>query len=190
MLERDSQTLTISRQGLLLVTAMGVGLLTLVYVLGVQVGKQSASLRRASSKASGEDLMELPAPLAEQLKPFEANAAAEKPAPKAETSPQPTPTEAPKPEPKKEEAKKEEPKAPAKPEPAGKWSVQLVSTTDAAEASRVAAKAKAAGYATVIVKDRTLHKVRLSKATSKEAADAAAKAVKAKGFKPFPVKVD
>lgn len=186
MLQRDSQTLTISRQGLLLVTAMGVGLLTLVYVLGVQVGKQSASMRRANTQASGEDLAKLPAPLSDQLKPFEANAPAEKPVAKPETpASQPAPTEPPKPEPKKEE-----PKPQVKPEAPGKWTLQLVSTTDAAEAARVVAKAKAAGYSASIVKEKKIHKVRLVKTTSKDKADTTAATLKSKGFKPFAVKVD
>jgi len=183
MLDRDSQTLAISRQALLLVTAMGVGLLTLVYVLGVQVGKQSASLRRSASKASGEELMELPAPLAEQLRPFEASQPADKPAPKVEAPPaQAAPADPPQPEPKKAEPK---------PEPsAGVWTLQLVSTPDAAEAARVVAKAKAAGFTAVILKEKKVLKVRLAKPMSREGAEAAVKTLKPKGIKAFPVKVN
>lgn len=194
MLQRDSQTLTISRQGLLLVTAMGVGLLTLVYVLGVQVGKQSASMSRANSQASGEDLTKLPAPLSEQLKPFEANAPADKSDAKPELptdkpdTPEPQSVESPKDEPKKEDSKSK--KEEARPSAPGKWTLQLVSTTDPAEAARVVAKAKAAGYATTIVKDKKVHKVRLVKTTSKDTADSTAAALKAKGFRPFAVKAD
>ena len=46
MPSRDAQTVILSRQTILMVTAVGVGLLTLCYVLGVQVGKQSAAMRR------------------------------------------------------------------------------------------------------------------------------------------------
>jgi cell division septation protein DedD len=73
MPSRDSQTVILSRQTILLVTAMGVGLLTLCYVLGVQVGKQSAALRRPASRGSGEELQELPASIADQLKSLEEN---------------------------------------------------------------------------------------------------------------------
>ena len=72
MASRDSQTVILSRQTILLVTAVGVGLLTLCYVLGVQVGKQSAALRRPVARGSGEDLQELPASIADQLKALEA----------------------------------------------------------------------------------------------------------------------
>nr|WP_320133124.1 SPOR domain-containing protein [uncultured Holophaga sp.] len=201
MLNRDAQNLTISRQGLLLVTAMGVGLLTLVYVLGVQVGKQSASLHHTSSRASGDELTELPAPLDEQIKPFEAKAGSEKPpappAPSAQPEPakpeekpeeEAKPREEPKPKPKEEAKPKETPKPKA--DPPGKWSLQLVSTTDPQEAARVVAKAKAAGYHAIVVKEKKLQKVRLSKPMSREAADSAAKSLKSKGLKPFAVKAD
>ena len=67
MPSRDSQTVILSRQTILLVTAVGVGLLTLCYVLGVQVGKQSAALRHPAARGAGEDLQELPASVADQL---------------------------------------------------------------------------------------------------------------------------
>jgi len=71
MPSRDTQTVILSRQTILLVTAVGVGLLTLCYVLGVQVGKQSAALRRPMAKGAGEELEELPATMADQLKALE-----------------------------------------------------------------------------------------------------------------------
>jgi hypothetical protein len=71
MASRDSQTVILSRQAIVLVTAVGVGLLTLCYVLGVQVGKQSAALRSPQSRGAGEDLEELPSSVAEQLKAFQ-----------------------------------------------------------------------------------------------------------------------
>jgi len=77
MPSRDSQTVILSRQTILLVTAVGVGLLTLCYVLGVQVGKQSAALRRPAARGSGEDLQELPASIADQLKALQSAAGPE-----------------------------------------------------------------------------------------------------------------
>jgi len=71
MPSRDSQTVILSRQTILLVTAVGVGLLTLCYVLGVQVGKQSAAMRRPAARGAGEDLQELPAAIDDQLKALE-----------------------------------------------------------------------------------------------------------------------
>lgn len=188
MSERDPQTIVLSRQSILLVTAVGVGLLTLCYVLGVQVGKQSAALRATSSRGSGEELEELPAPLDDQLKALEATGFVkpEKPAPKAE----PAPAEAPKkPEPPKAEPPKTDPpKAEPPKADEGKWTVQLVSTPDEAEAQRIAARAKAAGFATTTVKDKTLYKVRLAKPGSRPDMDAAEEKLKAKGFKTFVVK--
>lgn len=118
---RDGSSVLVSRQSVLLATAVGMGLLTLVYVLGVQVGKQTTALR-AGAHAAPEDLKELPAPLTEQLKAFEAEAAAQEkaraePPRPAEKEPEKAPEPAPKAE-VKAEAKKPEAKAEAKkPEP-------------------------------------------------------------------------
>jgi cell division protein FtsN len=180
MSERDPQSVVLSRQSILLVTAVSVGLLTLCYVLGVQVGKQSAAIRHTSARDSGEELQDLPEPIQDQVNDIEAKPST-KPAPK---------TEAPK---KPEVAKPEVPKPEtAKPETAkseeSKWTLQLVSTSDATEAERVAAKAKAAGFATTTLKDKGTFKVRLAKPASKADIDAAEAKLKAKGFKPFAVK--
>jgi len=201
MAVRDSQTVVLSRQAILLVTAVGVGLLTLCYVLGVQVGKQSAALRRPLSRDTGEELEELPATMAEQLKaleqtgsgtgfekPQEARApeaakakAPEAPKTKAAEAPKAKAAEAPKPEAKKPE--------PAKSED-GRWTLQLVSTPDAAEARTVAGKAKAAGFKTETLSEKGLFKVRLATATKRDAADASMQKLKNHGFKPFAIKVD
>jgi len=89
MPSRDSQTVILSRQTILLVTAVGVGLLTLCYVLGVQVGKQSAAMRRPAARGAGEDLQELPAAIDDQLKALESTLGEE-----AAGSPKPAPAPA------------------------------------------------------------------------------------------------
>ena len=198
MANRDSQTVVLSRQAIVLVTAVGVGLLTLCYVLGVQVGKQSAALRYPQARGAGEDLQELPASVAEQLKAFQKDGAgaeqmrtfettaagAERapaqppPAAKPETASEP-PKEAPKPAGKL--GKTADPKA--APEP--RWSLQLVSTPDPAEAQRMATRARDAGFPTVTVKDNGLLKVRLIQTGARDAVDATALKLKNRGFKPF-----
>jgi cell division septation protein DedD len=186
MPERDTQTIVLSRQSILLVTAVSVGLLTLCYVLGVQVGKQSAALRNSAARGSGEELQELPASIEDQLKTLQNQemVKTEKITPKAEAPKAPEPEkQEPKPEPKDTkpaETKKDEPK----------WTLQLVSTTDPAEAQRIAAKAKAAGFATTTVKDKNTFKVRLAKPASKPDIDAAEGKLKSKGFKTYPVKAE
>lgn len=179
MSERDTQTIVLSRQSILLVTAVSVGLLTLCYVLGVQVGKQSAALRNSASRGSGEELQELPASIEEQLKALQSKemVKVEKIVPKPE-APKAQAPEAQEAQPA--EAKKEEPK----------WTVQLVSTSDSAEAARIAAKAKAAGFATTTVKDKGAFKVRLAKPGSKADVDTLEAKLKGKGFKTFPVKLE
>jgi hypothetical protein len=205
---RDGSSVLVSRQSVLLATGVGMGLLTLLYVLGVQVGKQPTALR-AGARSAPEDLKELPAPLTEQLKAFEIEAAAQE---KARTEP-PRPAEkeaeaapaakveAKKPEPvptAKAEAKQPEPKAEpktaakagAKPAPGEGWTQQLITTTDPAEVKRITARAREAGFEVVEVKAGASVKVRLKGAMSRSQADAAAEKLKERGLKPFAVKVD
>ena len=226
MPNRDSQTLVISRPAVLLVTAVSVGLLTLCYVLGVQVGKQSAALRQPLSRGAGEDLQALPSPLSAQLKNLQGLEQESAPKPNQTPSatattpandagkPSETSAEAPDREAGKSDAKTETKKpdakadGKAKPEPAHKeaskkpepakadhgkgdrWTAQLVSTTDAAEANRVANKAKAAGYSATVVKEKGAIKVRLAKPAARSDMDAAITKLKAKGIHAFAVKAD
>lgn len=176
--------MTVTRSTLLVLTGVGVGLLTLTYVLGVQVGKQSAALRKASPTGAGEELKALPIPLHEQLRQLEGmglqrTAPAPLPSAPAPAPAQPVPTPAP--PPAVPEARSAEAKG---------WTVQLLSTTDKEEAKRVAARASAAGFAARLVDEKGSTKVRLSRGGSKEQADAQAERLKARGFKAFPVKLD
>ena len=201
MPSRDSQTVILSRQTILLVTAVGVGLLTLCYVLGVQVGKQSAALRHPAAHGAGEDLQDLPASVADQLIALEGSGgpdaglkqpppAKSAPAPAAEAKEAP-PEEARPPAPLNPEAPAPPAAAAAKKaEPAVRWTLQLVSTPDAAEAQRMAAKAKAAGFPTATVTDKGLFKVRLAVPGPREAMDSTAHKLKNRGFKPFAMKVE
>ncbi len=190
MSNHDAQTVILSRPTILLVTGVGVGLLTLTYVLGVQVGKQSAALRQPRGRTAGEELTELPASLDEQLKlldrrDFEKTKKAEE-APKA-PEPKTDETAEPKAEAQKPEGKKEAPKVDAKGEE--KWTLQLVSTPDETEAKRVAEKCKAAGFTPTVVKEKKLFKVRLAKPGARADVEAAAARLKARGQGSFPVKV-
>ena len=72
----------------------------------------------------------------------------------------------------------------------GKWTLQLLSTSDKAEADRTSAKAKAAGYAAQVVKQNGIYKVRWNHAGAKTEVDAAATKMKAAGFRPFAVPVE
>ena len=180
MSQRDQ--ISIQSQSILWVAGVGVGLLTLAFVLGVQVGKQSAALRRPMQKGVEEELKDLPEPLLDQLKIFEGDGPDKLvPTPKVDGT-------APKEESKAES--KAEPKAAEKPTEPEAWTLQLVATAEAAEAKRVADKAKAAGFATTTVKEKGQLKVRLTKATDRAATDKTAEKLKKAGFKPFAVKVE
>ena len=216
MPSRDSQTVILSRQTILMVTAVGVGLLTLCYVLGVQVGKQSAALRRPAPRGAGEDLQELPAAIDEQLKAL-ASAGADAmvdlppPAPAPATTPAATPA-APAPdaavEPRPAGKEKDKDKgtekgkdkdgklasgehAPAVPAESGpRWTLQLISTPDQDEAQRMAGRVRAAGFPAGVIVDKGLFKVRLVQSGPRDAVDATAVKLKNRGFKPFAMKVD
>lgn len=201
MASRDSQTVVLSRQAILLVTAVGVGLLTLCYVLGVQVGKQSAALRHPASKGAGEDLQELPSSVEEQLKAFERKSPEPDQAPTKVPSPDsaepaaPAAAEAARPEPAKPEPARPAPEkkaaAPeAKGESAVQWTLQVGSTPDQAEAARMASKARGAGFPTSTVAEKGLYKVRLTQSGPRETMDGVAQKLKNRGFKPFAVKLE
>jgi cell division protein FtsN len=200
MASRDSQSVVLSRQAILLVPAVGVGLLTLCFVIGVQVGKQSAALRHPAARG-GEDLVELPASVEEQLKAFErkgpaAAAGQARPAvpAKAETAAlaaEPAKPEAARPEAAKPVLDKKTEAAPdRKVEAAVMWTLQVGSTPDPAEAQRMAAKAKGAGFPTATVAEKGLYKVRLTQSGPRETMDTVAQKLKNRGFKPFAVKLE
>lgn len=180
---RDPHAILLNRSSILVVTSVGVGLLTLSYVLGVQVGKSSAALQRPASKGSGQDLQALRAPILEQLKAIDGR--------EDEIPAKPDPAAGAKPDIKPEtqgDAKAASP--PPAPTAAGKWTLQLLSTPDKAEAERVAAKAKAAGFTAQVLKEKGAYKVRWNHAGAKPEVDAAATRLKAAGFKPFAVPVE
>lgn len=190
MPDRDAQTVILSRPTILLVTGVGVGLLTLTYVLGVQVGKQSAALHQARARTTGEELAELPASIDEQLKLLD-NREFEKTR-KAEAPPKPSEAKedsAPKVESKKPEANA---KPEAKPEAKDgeKWTLQLVATPDETEAKRVAEKTKASGFTPTIVKGKGQFKVRLAKGGTRAEMEAVAAKLKVRGQASFPVKAE
>ncbi|GLH67430.1 SPOR domain-containing protein [Geothrix edaphica] len=168
--------ISIGSQSILWVAGVGVGLVTLAFVLGVQVGKQGAALRRPAQRGVEEELKDLPEPLLDQLKIFEGEGPDKLVAtPRVDAT---APAAEPKAEPR------------AEPADAGTWTLQLVATSDAAEAKRVADKAKAAGFATTTLKDKGQLKVRLARPADRAAVDKTAEKLKKAGFKPFAVKVD
>ena len=173
--------ITIGSQSILWVAGVGVGLLTLAFVMGVQVGKQSAALRRPAVRSGEDDLRDLPEPLVDQLKVFEGDGPDKLvPTPRVDpTAPRPTP---------KPEATDPAQAPAAAPGPGDRWTLQLVATPDATEARKVAERAKAAGFTTTTVKEKGQVKVRTARPTDRATADRTAEKLKKAGFKPFAVK--
>jgi hypothetical protein len=171
--------ISIGSQSILWVAGVGVGLLTLAFVLGVQVGKQSAALRRPQQKGVEEELRDLPEPLVDQLKIFEGDGP-DKLVPTQKVDAATVPKEDPKPEAKAADQAPE----------TETWTLQLVATADATEAKQVADKAKAAGFATSTLKEKGQLKVRLAKPATRTVMDKTAERLKKVGLKPFAVKVE
>lgn len=183
MSQRDQ--ISINSQSILWVAGVGVGLLTLAFVLGVQVGKQSAALHRPMQKGVEEELRDLPEPLVDQLKIFEGDG------PDKLVPTQKVDATAPKADTKADS--KADTKADAKGEKAPEaelWTLQLVSTAEIAEAKLMADKAKATGFATTTVREKGLSKVRLAKPGTRAAMDKVAERLKKAGFKPFAMRVE
>ncbi len=176
------QTFTSTRRHLLWTAGAGAVLLAGAFLLGVQAGKQSVALKRALPADSAEPLDELPEPLIDQLQIFETAPPSGKPVqlppvPKAEP-----------PKPDANADTKTDSKTDAK---AGdRWTLQLLSTPDAAEAKKIAARAKAAGHPATVVKEKGVYKVRLAKSTDRATADATAAKLKKAGIKSFAVKAE
>lgn len=171
MAERDSSAIILSRSTVLLVTGVGVGLLTLTYVLGVQVGKQSAALRPLRMTANGDAMTDLPASLDDQLKQLEQ---IEKDASR----------------PPQKKAKPIAPVAAASNAPnAGttseRWYIQLAATKDEEAAQRVLAQVKTAGFQGVIVKEGLTFKVRYVKAGPRKDMEEYLTKLKGKGLECF-----
>ncbi len=165
MAERDSSAIVLSRSTVLLVTGVGVGLLTLTYVLGVQVGKQSAALRPLRTMVVGDGMTELPASLDEQIKQLDQM---EKDA---------------------HQPSEKKPKlAAAPPQVSEHWYIQLAATKDEDAAKKVLAQVKTAGFQGVIIKDADVFKVRFSKSGPRKDMEEYMTRLKDKGLDCFLVK--
>ncbi len=181
------QTFTSTRRHLLWTAGAGAVLLAGAFLLGVQAGKQSVALKRALPADSAEPLDELPEPLIDQLQIFETAPPSGKP---VQLPPVPK-AEAPKPD-AGADATTPDAKAGTKTDAKSgdRWTLQLISTPDAAEAKKVAAHAKAAGHPATVVKEKGVYKVRLAKSSDRATADATAAKLKKAGIKSFAVKAE
>jgi len=189
MAEREPQFVTMSRQGILVATIMGVGLLTLCYVMGVQVGKRSNGQSSARTKTLDEELNELPEPLDEQLKLFKSIEGGN--APQRSERPKQEPAQAAKPEPsvapqQKQAAVQEAPKVPVSTD---RYTAQVIATVSPDTAKRESDKLKAAGLPAKVVRVDGLYKVQLDWSVPKTELDARLPRLRDLGYSPAPVKL-
>ena len=71
IMSNSDQTIILSRKTILLVMAIGIGLLTLSYLLGVQAGKQGIDTKQNKNGDVEESLQKLPASIHDQIKAIE-----------------------------------------------------------------------------------------------------------------------
>lgn len=195
------QVITLSRRKILFTTLVGVGALTFCYVLGVHVGRQSAALNSINTRGVGENLDKLPAAIQYQIKALD-DAQDSKDVAEVQKSVQQTvvaddvskvSTEKKEVTPAKASiatlSKPEMRGAEKKTEEATRWTTQLISTPDFSEAQRMVGKIQAAGFSAVVISEKGLFKVRLSKVGSREMVDGIMTKLKNRGFKPFAIRV-
>ena len=201
MSSHEPQTITLSRHVILLITLVGVSCLTVCYVLGVHVGRQSAALHRSVVRGIGEDLQKLPATVQDQIRTLDDSQDTIEPQRIVSQSIAAGGTA---------KVMADNKVIPAKPaavvlpksglrggttsekkiEDTNLWTTQLISTPDLAEARRMLVKMQAAGFPALIVSEKGLFKVRLAKNGKKELVDAVMSKLRNKGLKPFIVRVD
>jgi len=193
MAERESQFITISRQGILLATAMGVGLLTFCYVIGVQVGKRSLTQKNVRVKSLDEELKELPEPLDVQIsifKSIENNSAPKRnERPKLET---PTP-DAPKPAAMASNALKPVvapvPNTSKPPAVTEKYTAQVIAVGNIDRAKRVSANLNSEGIPTKVIFSNGMYKVQLDWSGSRTELNSRLSRIQSLGYNPVPVKI-
>jgi len=192
-----------SRQGIFVTTAIGVGLLTFSYVIGVQVGKRSLTQKNVRAKTLDEELMELPEPLDEQLKLFKSMESSTPPrrndrqrseaaslgagrGATASNAPGPAATTA---------SAASAIHAAAVSGTSGqavntdKYTAQVIATGNAEAANRVSEHLKAAGYSSKVVLVDGLYKVQLDWSLTRVELDARVPRLKSLGYEPLAVRI-
>jgi cell division protein FtsN len=189
MAEREPQFVTMSRQGILAATVMGVCLLTLCYVVGVQVGKSSLGQGGARPKTLDEELNELPEPLDEQLKLFrsmEGGGAPRAERPRQEPAPAARQEQPPAAAPPRQAAAPDAPKAPAG---ADRYTAQVIATSSPDTAKRISEQLRAAGMPAKVVRADGLYKVQLDWQLTRAELDSRLPSLRALGYSPAPVRL-
>ena len=202
MTERESQIITMSRQGIIVVTALGVGLLTFCFVIGVQVGKRSLTQKTARVKTLDEELNELPEPLDRQIELFRSiESAPDSNRSERQLPAVPVATE---PASRASSAQAETPPGAASPEPAAPvqaaqtqapsstaemYTAQVVATRDINGANRIAEQLNSVGMPSKVVFADGFYKVQLAWSGTKRDLDSRLSRLQILGYQPIAVRV-
>ena len=211
MAERDTQFITISRQGIIVAMAMAIGLLTLCFVIGVQVGKKSLTQKNVRIKTLDEELKELPEPLSVQLELFQAIGAdgeagrndRQRPIPPAADSPRPVAAiETPRPAAETARPGATETQVPtatdairptvaAAPTPVNgdRWTAQVAALSDIARANAISDQLKSRNLPTKIVFADGLYKVQLDLSSSRAEIDSYISRLQIMGYEAMAIRV-
>ena len=184
MAEREPQFITMSRQGILLATAMGVGLLTFCYVIGVQVGKRSLTQKNVRVKTLDEELKELPEPLNVQIDLFKSTGSES--APRRNDRPRPearpaTTTEAP-----RQAATTD---APRPATTTDIYTAQVIALSDVTRANVVVERLKSEGMPAKVVFSDGLYKVQLEWSGARADLDSRLTRLQTMGYNPVALRV-
>jgi len=199
MAERESQFITMSRQGILLATAMGVGLLTFCYVIGVQVGKRSLTQKNIKAKTLDEELKELPEPLDIQIGIFKSiendsaprrNDRPRSGTPSASAASSTTSTAGSTTSAPRTTATSDTPRPVAAPvATADKFTAQVIALSDIGRANNVAERLKSQGIPAKVVFLDGLYKVQLDWSGPRAELDSRLPQLRALGYTPVAVRV-
>jgi len=194
MAERESQFITISRQGILLATAMGVGLLTFCYVIGVQVGKRSLTQKNVRAKSLDEQLKELPEPLDVQISIFKSieNSNTPKRNDRTKSEAPAPPTDAHKPITASNAPKPVVAAVPNPPKPVAvteKYTAQVIAAGNIASARKVSEHLNSEGIPTKVIFSNGMYKVQLDWSGSRTELNSRMPRIKSLGYNPIAVKI-
>jgi cell division protein FtsN len=188
MADREPQIVTMSRQGILVATAMGVGMLTLSYVIGVQVGKRGLTHSRPKASSIDDELKEFAEPLDVQINMFKTIEGGAK---KAESRPSAA-AQAPKPPAAADSGGQpvSPPPGPAKPPaPTDRYTAQVGAFRDRDAARRAADRLKSQGMLARVVSADGMHKVQLDWSLARADLDARLPRLRSLGYEPSAVRV-
>jgi cell division protein FtsN len=163
---------------------MGVGMLTLSYIIGVQVGKRGLTHNRLKPSSIDDELKEFAEPLDVQINIFKtiesSNPKTPEARPKADATPQ---------QPARQATPPEAPAAAKPVQTAERFTAQVGAFRDMDSARRTVERLKAQGFTAKIVSADGLHRVQLDWSVARAELDSRMPRLRNLGYSPSAVRV-